>query len=276
MIPNHLSYSSVNLYTLCPRSFRFRYIDKVQTPTSPNLVFGSAFHGAIEDYIVAQAKAGQVDTPTLLTDLWAEHWQKQLADKRNADIAWGDKSADEFAALGKRMLKNQVTVTGGGPERKMTTSQFLDGLAPMIEGEGPVIEKRVEMNVPGVPVPIIGYIDMIAADGVPVDFKTASRAWYADKAKQEKQPDFYLAALNQTGLAAPDGKFRYIVFTKTKSPKIQVIETKRTVADLFWLFGMITEIWQAIEAGVFPPNTTTWKCSPKWCDYWPMCRGGKA
>jgi hypothetical protein len=186
---------------MCPRAWKYRYADKVKTPTSPNLVFGSAFHGAVEGYIAAQAKAGQADIPVLLTDLWAEHWQKQLEDKRNADIAWGDKTADELAALGKRMLKNQVTVTGGGPERKMTASQFLAEIAPMMSNDKPIIEKRVEMNVPGVPIPIIGYIDMIASDGVPVDFKTASRAWYADKGYCRARWEIQVYHLHQNQIA---------------------------------------------------------------------------
>lgn len=42
---DYLSYSSVSTYLLCPKSWQFRYIDKVSVPTSPNLIFGSAVRG---------------------------------------------------------------------------------------------------------------------------------------------------------------------------------------------------------------------------------------
>jgi len=94
------------------------------------------------------------------------------------------------------------------------------------------------------------------------------------------QPTFYLAALSQDDYPlVKDGDgaylFRYYVFVKTKKPKVQIWETTRTVSDLFWLFGLIREVWHGIEAGVFPPNPETWKCSPRYCEYWGICRGAQ-
>jgi hypothetical protein len=97
------------------------------------------------------------------------------------------------------------------------------------------------------------------------------------------QPVFYLAALNQAGYDSrfagfdsnPDLAFRHYVFVKTKTPKVQIWETTRTVSDLFWLFGLISDVWQAIDRGAFPPNPGTWKCSPRYCEYWHLCRGAQ-
>ena len=115
---------------------------------------------------------------------------------------------------------------------------------------------------------------MVGADGVPCDFKTAARAWTQEQADKELQVLFYLAALNQAGYELnPDMKFRHYVFTKTKTPQAQVIESSRKVADLFWLFQIVSEVWRGIESETFPPNTSTWKCSPKWCEYYQLCRG---
>jgi len=140
----------------------------------------------------------------------------------------------------------------------------------------PQIEKYVTLGIPGVPVPIVGYIDVIEKDGVPVDLKTSARAWGRGKAQDELQPLFYLAALNQSlGFSLnPELKFRHYVFTKAKSPKVQIWETQRTIDELFWLFTLIREVWQGIERGVFPPSGVgSWKCSAKWCEYWHLCRG---
>jgi len=252
----HLSYSSINTYLLCPKSWKFRYLDKVPTKTSANLIFGSAWHGAIENAV------GREDTSTPLEALWAEAWQYQLEQPRNQDVNWGDKSQDELFELGTKMAQTPEIL------------EVIQSLTPLVEGDQPVIEKFIELSAPGVPVPIIGYIDIITADGVPGDFKTSARKWYKNKAQDEAQPIFYLAALNQLGFDLnPKMKFRHYVFTKTKSPVVQVIETTRTVGELVALFDTITNVWRGIENNVFPCNYNTWKCSEKWCEYWSNCRG---
>lgn len=270
----HLSYSSISTYLLCPRAWRYRYIERVKVPTAPALVFGSAVHTAIEDYIRARVDpelSEERDVP--ISDRFAASWKIRVETER--EIAWDSKnSADSMAKLGATMCGGPIEVTGGGPKRGLRNlSVFLNDLKPLIVDDQPVVEKRVEFTVPGVPIPIIGYIDMIASDGVPIDFKTAGRAWYSKKAHSELQPAFYLLALMQEGYTAnPDGRFRYIIVTKTKKTKVQVIDTKRTVEQLFWLMELIRETWQAIEAGVFPPNPLGWKC-PGYCEYSGMCLG---
>lgn len=267
----HLSYSSVSLYLTCARAWRFRYIDKIQTPVSAVLPFGSAFHNAIEEYLKVHALDPKNQTPAI--DFFNTSWTAQL--EREQQIDWGDETAESLAAMGESMLGAEVDVTGGGPNRKArNASVFLNDIVPMMDGGAPVIEKRVTLQVPGVDVPIIGYIDLITQDGVPCDFKTSARAWYAAKAADELQVDFYLAAMLQDGSAPPGLNFRYYIFTKTKKPKIQIIETSRTVGQLFWMLDMVAEVWRGIQAGVFPPTGPgSWKCTEKYCDAWHLCRG---
>jgi len=278
MMRDHLSYSSINTYHLCPRSWRLRYIDKVKTPSASALVFGGAFHDTLEAAIsaLAQGKVNPSETAWLLK-LWSEKWQAKIAQEQ---VAWGDDSPEELAALGARMLGNKLEVSGSGPNRVETMPQLLSKIVPMMvdmkpdfAGVEPAIERKIELRVPGVSVPVIGYIDIICADGVPGDFKTSAKAWYADKAHEDLQPTYYLAALAQMGQPVPDNKFRYYVFTKAKQPKAQIIETKRTPSQLLWLFEVIAETWQAIQANAFPPNPCTWKCSPQFCEFFSLCRG---
>ena len=252
----HLSYSSINTFLLCPRSWRFRYIEKPEVATSPNLVFGSAFHDTIETFLLRE------DTSVPLAAIWFECWGKQLEDDRNKNISWGDKSEDEFTAMGERMFSHAKTI------------ETVEAIDPLILDDKPTIEKFIKLHVPGVPIPVIGYIDIITSDGVPGDFKTSAQKWYKSIAADEAQPIFYLAALNQLGYDLnPDMKFRHYIFVKTKTPQIQVIETQRTIDEMFALFDTVTEVWRSIEANVFPCNYNTWKCSEKWCEYWSNCRG---
>lgn len=246
----HLSFSSLNTWLLCPRSWRLHYLEEVRPPVSPALVFGSAFHETVEAHI---AKKDEMPLATR----WCKCWAEQLEQ----EVAW-DKPTEFYEDLGVAMLSSPTIV------------ESIESIEPFFTGENPTIESRVELQVPGVEVPIIGFVDLIEADGIPCDIKTAARAWNQGKADGDLQPTVYLAALNQQGYTSPDWRFRYRIFTKNmKNPKAQVLETRRTAKDLFWMFTMVQEIWAAIQAGSFPPNNTSFKCSPKWCQFWDICRG---
>ena len=245
----HLSYSSVSSYLMCAAAWKFHYLDKIQTPTSPALVFGSAFHDTIEKWI-----SGKEDS---LSEAWAREWKKQIEGQ---EIDWGTEIPEELFNTGINMLTNAEIL------QEMQNTFFT-------QAEMPVVETKVELSIPEVPVPVIGYIDIITSDKVPGDFKTSSRSWTLDKALDETQPLFYLAALNQMGYPVPDWRFRHYVFVKTKTPKFQVFEHVHNPGQILWLFGMIQKVWRGIEAEVFPPNPNTWKCSPRFCEYWSICRG---
>jgi len=261
---DHLSYSSISTYQMCPRSWRFHYLDKVPAPASGAIVFGNAVHGAIEEHIKTSFATDRVS----LSDRWARNWQAQIA--RNADngITYAEykgESEESLNECGQTMLSDPDTIA------------LVDALQPLVLEEQVQIERYVELQVPGVPIPIVGYIDLIEADGIPADFKTSGRSWDQDQADGELQPTFYLAALNQLGAPLIGDEngffFRHYVFVKTKKPQVQIWESYRTIGQMFWLFGLIKETWEAISAGAFPPNTTTFKCSPRYCEYWGICRG---
>ncbi len=246
---DHLSYSSISSYLLCGEAWRRRYVVNEPAPVSDNLVLGSAFHGAVESYL-----KGAPD----LEAAYEQAWNQQL--ERGQNICWETGTPGPTHDTGLRMVKAK-------PVHKM-----LDDIKANFDPEHGSIERRVELHVPGVPIPIIGYIDVITKDGVPGDFKTAARMWTDGKASEELQPLFYLAALNQEGVLVPDWAFRHYVVSKGEHPNAKVFEVKRKPTEVFGLFEIIRRAWQAIEAKAYLMQTDTWKCSPKWCEYWDKCR----
>ena len=248
MTLEHLSYSSISSYLLCAAAWKFHYIDKVKVPTSHNLIFGSAFHDTVESYL-----RGESDS---FGDLWSKSWRKHT---EGVDVDFGTSTAEESFNLGVKMLTDKSIV-----------AQLHDTF--FVHDQLPKIETKIELRVPGVPIPVIGFIDIITGDGIPGDFKTSARSWSSDKAYEEMQPVFYLAALHQLGIA-DTWSFRHYIFVKTKTPQFQAIESSHTQKEIDWLFGMIRNVWRAIDAKVYPENPTTWKCNPSWCEYWNICRG---
>jgi hypothetical protein len=55
---------------------------------------------------------------------------------------------------------------------------------------------------------------------------------------------------------------------------VQVIDTYRTIQDIFWLFNLIGDVWKSMKAENFVPNPTSWKCSKNYCEFYRLCKGG--
>ena len=270
----HLSYSSINAYLSCPRLWKFRYIEKLPTFGSPNLFFGSVWHNAIEEYISVSATGTDA-----LVDMYKKRWNFQL-EREGEKMNWGgDNGEQETFDQGFRWITGEIDVEATGIKGGASMAAFLDTIKPLArkspgEKEKPLhVEDFVTLNVPGVSIPIIGYIDVITEDGIPTDFKTSSKSWSEKKALEEMQPLFYLAALSQAGVCVPGRQFRHIIFVKNKTPKVQSITTTHNMAKLLWLYRVIEDVWKAIEVEAFPVNPTGWQCSPRFCDYWGSCRG---
>ncbi len=245
----HLSYGSISTYLLCGEAWRRRYVAKEPAPISSSLVLGSAFHDAVEGYI-----KGAPDLEAAYEQVWTQQLERQQ------EIAWEESTPETIKADGLRMVR-------AAPVRKL-----LDDIRANFDPEHGEIERRVELHVPGVPIPIIGYIDVITKDGIPGDFKTASRMWSDEKASDELQPLFYLAALNQEGIQVPGWTFRHYVFAKGQHPAAKVFEVKRKPSEVFGLFEVVKAAWHGIESGVYLQQFGSWKCSPRYCEFWQGCR----
>lgn len=234
----HLSYSQINEYLTCQRSYRFKYINEITTDANDALLFGSAWHKMISHYLLG----------------------------KNYQVGWSEYSLDN-------QLPYALIDTGNNMLQSPMVASTLQGLVPAY------LDHYIEFNIPQIDIPIIGYIDMIASDGVPVDFKTAGRKWTQERADKDLQPTFYLAGLHAQGfLKASDfpAKFRYIIFLKKAPYEVQIIETTRTAEDVLNLFSLVGECYRAIQAGVFlPTGVNSWKCSQNYCDFYQRCLGGR-
>jgi hypothetical protein len=244
---DHLSYSSISKYLKCGKQWKYRYIDKLQEESSEALLFGSAWHKMIKYEL-------QEENNNLLDSWYAvcEEWD---------GVKLPSPMSDELIQLGEKMLTSpDITKT-------------IQGLSVQPES----LEMETELHIPGVPVPIIGFIDMIDLDSTPIDIKTSGKKWSQQQADTSLQPTFYLAALEQLQMVKLPAKFKYIVFTKAKNPTVQILETTRTHEDVFALYGLIGEVWQAIQKEVFTPTDPgNWWCHPKYCGFWDVCEyGGK-
>ena len=250
----HLSYSSISHYLNCGKSWQFKYGQQLPEKKSSSLIFGSAVHETIRKHIQGQTSPRQA---------WRESWSKLLAE--TPDIDWGSDNQTELFNYGVKMFSDEDILN------------TIQSLKPLVVDGSPCMEFEVSLQVPGVPVPVIGFIDMLQTNMIPIDFKTSKSSWNQERADKELQAAFYLAAMNQAGMVQLPARFEYVVFVKNKTPKVQRFVTERGAADIFRLFNLVGEVYRAMSQDVFLPNPTAWSCSEKYCSFWHECsQGGKS
>jgi len=254
----HLSHSSVSTYASCSRLWQARYVEGMRGATTPPLLIGSVVDAVFERYL--RAKVAGEATPAL-SDLWQATWLKHTTGEREASIDWQGELPEKLENDGRRLIMFSGTL------------DLLNSLNPLVDPNGePFLQRYVELRIPGVPIPTIGYLDYIGEDLIPGDFKTSSSRWAEGRARKELQPRIYLAALLQAGFPLPRLAFRHWVWTKTKIPVIQEIETEFTPAEIYHALEVVSKAWRGIQAGVFVPNSGYTYCNDS-CPVWASCVG---
>lgn len=258
---NHLSASSYSTFKTCPRLYRYRYVDQVPLPEdcgrSVHLVFGSVFHETMEQYFLMRESGDAALSPA---ELFEGLWESALDNDQ--PVNWYHKTEHFYRQLGLSMFRYPVLLG------------LMDRLHPLILEDGPAVEKKIVYDIPHIPIPVVGYIDLITDDGVPCDFKTAGQAWSDSRADDADQPTFYIAGLREMDLDySSEGLFRYYVITKRPLPSVQTISTKRTTADIEALYDSLLSMWTSVSMSAFPRNLDAWNCNARYCDYWSLCRG---
>ena len=189
--PRALSVSSVQLYAACPARWKARYVDGLVEPSSPAMLFGTAFHRALE----------------------AEH---SGADAERALItAWN--AADEALTANGQMLRP-------GKAHALT---LLDAYkARGLGGKSGIPEHKFVLPFPSstIPIPVTGYIDLLLPEQRRFrEFKTTSgTSWTAEKIALELQLHVYGWAYQRLFRHRAECA-EYVIFG-TVAPTIDVIE----------------------------------------------------
>ena len=250
----HLSASAITSYIDCGLNYKFGKIDRlVPEFTSDALVFGTVLHMVLESYYMLK-KGGQIPTVKQIHELYENYWEYNAKDREDIQYAEG-KDYQTYLTMGKELL----TVW----HDKLPDDNFK------------VIATEVEfaLNIPEVPVPVIGYMDLIEEDEagtiIITDFKSTGRSYSHDEIDKNIQLLIY-----QMGAKAnwyPDRLIllRFDCLIKTKTPKFEQYYTTRGEADERRVIKKIQSVWKGITSGVFLPNDTSWKC--KGCAYKQVC-----
>jgi len=255
----HLSASSVGDYLDCGLLYKLGRIDKIMPAfTSDAMEFGSAIHVVLAE-IHRQKMVGVELSIREIQESFEKHWTKMAKDRVNIQYAEG-KSFETYLLEGKELLSVYYH------KRSKDSFQVIG------------VEEPFSVHLEGLPVPIIGAIDLIEEDSsgtiIVTDFKTTGRAYSNDEVDRNFQLTIYQIAVKQNGFSDREILLKFDCLIKTKTPKFEPYYTTRTDVDEKRAIRKMIEVWKGISKGVFIPNDSpsNWKCKgcsfKKSCDEW--------
>jgi len=240
----HLSASSIGTYIECGLQYKFSKIDHIKPEFIIDvLVFGTSIHRSLEAYHTSKAYEEKLSLSVLLKT-FDMFWEEELSKVENIKFSRGA-DAKFLENMGKSLLTTYY-------------DQYPDDGYKVIATEEPFI-----LTIPGLPINIIGAIDLLEEDEdgtiIITDHKTAGKAFSIAEVERNMQLSIYYMAIKQRH---PDREIilKLDALIKTKKPRFEQFYTYRSEIDEIRIIRKIKAVWQGIQNGTFVPNDTSWKC----------------
>jgi len=171
---DHLSATGLRLLRVCPEAYRQRYILGKKERPGEALTLGKAVHNAIgyshEKKIVSHE---DLPVPEVIEYYHDVGWPKALEDDGGEEAVRWDAKPDDARRDGERV-----------------TRAYHTAVSPRVQ---PVaVERRIEYVVPGIAVPVIGYIDVEEESNL-VDLKSGKQVTRKPDANWRVQGSVYSA-----------------------------------------------------------------------------------
>jgi putative RecB family exonuclease len=259
----HLSASSIGTYIDCQLKYYFAYVKRLPMEfVADALEFGTAIHAVLADFYQVKMTLGKMSLKDV-HESFRQHWHRIAFDR--SDIQYADgKDFNTYEMLGVDLLTTWY--------HKLPDDDFR-----VIS-----IEESFSFEIPKLPIPIIGVMDLVEEDSsgtiVITDFKTAGRSYSADEIDQNMQMTVYQLAAKANGAGDKEILLKLDCLIKTKQPKFEQYYTIRSVTDELRLIRKIQTVWESMQAGIYVPNDGSWKCQTcpyrQACDKW-FLEGGE-
>ncbi len=252
----HLSISQLNMLSKCGEQYRQRYVLGRKIPPGVALIVGGAVDRTVSTNLTGKMKGLGLMTLDAVAD----------AARDALNCAWEGGvvlTADE-AALGVKAAKGQAV------DKSVRLAKLhAREMAPAIEPTH--IQRKIEVELPGYPYDLLGYIDIQEGSKSIRDTKTTGKTPAADIADKDDQLTTYAMMAKVTDGVIPEQLcLDYLI--DTKIPQAKTFSTQREEDDFKPLLNRVEAASKAIQAGVFiPAKETDWVCNPRWCGYWNQC-----
>jgi hypothetical protein len=92
----NLSVSKIEKAMLCPRAFKFQYIDRIPQVSSGRFLSGNAVHKVLEHALRDKARTGKLIDWKTLDDMFVPAWEAEVAEEEAKEdfLGWDWKADD--------------------------------------------------------------------------------------------------------------------------------------------------------------------------------------
>lgn len=259
----HLSYSSIHTLAICPRRFKFQYIEHRPGILTSRLVVGLAYHNTLA-LALNQKRLGLPLDHEEIAEAFNDFWQHELQDKIIHDedgvpqieattVDWGKDDPDQLLSNGTRLAQKYNHI-------------YIPKMDPV------EVERAITINVEGIPIPITGRLDAELPDKV-IDHKFKKTAFRQGDLEKDMQSMFYALLKGAPLTMEYHQAIEHMAWTRfPKDAGLVPATIIRTQGDVDWLKQLLREYWKQIENEIFPPNPTSFLCSMEWCPYYINCK----
>lgn len=250
----HWSYSAISQYLRCPLQYYFERVLRLPQPfISSNLVLGSCLHEALSEchHELKKNDPWEVDE---LDSIFELSWNRQEGERKIA-YRFGE-TREGVIAQGKALLHLYLQQ----PPPQGITDIEDRGLANLKHDQKTKLGKV-----------LIAFFDLVLEwedRWRIVEFKTSQQAYSQTQVDMALQATCYLHIWNE--LHGEPADLEYVVFIKTKVPKLQRLVTTRTSEDFRRLGNLVALVDRAVNEKLFFPNESPMNCSS--CPYRQPCR----
>lgn len=168
----HLSATALTEFLNCAEMFRLKRLVRKPERYRADMFFGTVFHRTVADVFRARTDSlSAIEIATLYQHAWADTLSE------NGEPEWDKAAPSDMFENGGLML-----------------ASFMQTVLPLVTPDR--VEERFEERVPGVPVPIVGYIDA-ESEQLIHEFKTASQKNIRPKPRWRFQGRIYQLAVDK-------------------------------------------------------------------------------
>ncbi len=191
-LPPHLSASQITMLTRCPEQYRRRYILGEKARPYSGLVIGAGDSYAMEQNFIEKIKTGTDLSVSDVEMAYAEGFERSVEENGGInEIEWDNAPNAEFET-GRTLVK-----------------LYREQVCPSVQPTA--VEAEFRVNVPGVPVPVLGYLD-VATETKAIERKSTKQAAKTAKPEWEVQGILYQAVVQQP--------FEYHLSVRTRQPRV--------------------------------------------------------
>ena len=236
-----LSNSKITAYQQCPRRYRLRYVDRIETATPGFFLIGSAVHAGVEKLHLGGALPEALGAACLSVD-----------------------------ASTSQPYDNSMTATDMKDLVKKLVTVYHDNATPWN-----VTKAEEEFVIEGANVVLTGTIDAILDNETRVgELKTSKKAWSQAQADLQLQATVYAYHLAfKHKIKTPiEVVYRVLIKPSKTYPagNFQEVRTVRGPVHYGYLTQTITDVATAIQSGLFPRHISP-ACG--WCEFRRTCIG---